>query len=33
MDPWLEDYLFVKPVKEDIRRGPLVIADFQSRIK
>jgi len=33
MDPWLEYYLFVKPVKEEIHRNPDVIVNFESRIR
>ena len=33
MTPWLEYYLFVKPVREEIHRISEVIIDFESRIR
>jgi spermidine synthase len=33
MDPWLEYYLFLKPVKEEIHRDPDVIASFEERVR
>lgn len=33
MNPWLEYYFFVKPVREEIRRQPDVITNFESRIR
>jgi hypothetical protein len=33
MTPWLEYYLFVKPVREEIHRNADVIASFERRIR
>jgi hypothetical protein len=33
MDPWLEYYLFLKPVKEEIHRDRDVIANFEERVR
>ncbi|HSK89455.1 MAG TPA: fused MFS/spermidine synthase [Anaerolineales bacterium] len=33
MEPWLEYYLFVKPVKEKIRQSPDVVVNFENRIR
>ncbi|RPI88790.1 MAG: hypothetical protein EHM40_22105, partial [Chloroflexi bacterium] len=33
MDPWLEYYLFAKPLKEEIHRNPDVIANFEKRVR
>jgi spermidine synthase len=33
MTPWLEYYLFVKPVREEIHKMPDVVAEFESRIR
>lgn len=33
MDPWLEYYFFVRPVKEEIHRNPDLIMNFRGRIQ
>jgi hypothetical protein len=33
MDPWLEYYFFVRPMREEIHRDPDLILDFKDRIR
>jgi hypothetical protein len=33
MNPWLEYYLFVKPVKEEIHKNPELVMNFKDRIR
>ena len=33
MNPWLEYYLFVKPVREEIHQNPDTFMKFESRIR
>jgi hypothetical protein len=33
MEPWLEYYFFLSPVKEEIHRNPHLIVNFRDRIR
>jgi hypothetical protein len=33
MNPWLEYYLFVKPLREEIHKNPDVVMKFESRLR